>query len=268
MYAAALLEGHLGGGLEVTWAVCLCCFVLLVGFFVGVGDLLVLVLVILPTFSLRTGGREPIVMGVRAALKSLGIVLCSRAPRRHSGFIGLMGRNFCGKVSFRHIVGRFVVRNNSPTSGLGSPRVHLNSNNIKCALPTRVSFPGRCRGHNTLTTTHLSSRIGPRHRSDNYRFCVIRNGRFDSRRLSVVRHHLRNMLRVPRPFRCDRRRHVACGAINNAPRLSNRCAIFKRLIRKFSALRGVTTIGANGKSHPIRSIGVVDMGVMGQWCYC
>ncbi len=52
---------------------------------------------------------------VRAAVNSVGVGLFgSRAPGAFRGFAARTGGNCCGNLVFRHIVGSFVVRNNSP----------------------------------------------------------------------------------------------------------------------------------------------------------
>lgn len=134
----------------------------------------------------RVRGRGHALMGLRAAVKGVAITLCGRAPGRHSGFVGLMGRKMCSDALFRQIVGRFVVRTNSPSDGGTSSATVLNDNSINCAVPTRFG-PGFFRGGKMLTTTHRNSSIGPRGTSSNYRFCVIAKHGFARPRLLNVR---------------------------------------------------------------------------------
>lgn len=263
----------------------------------------------LATYGAKAGGKKSVsgraLMGVRAATKSVGIGLCGRAPGRHSGFVGLIGSKMCRKALFRHIVGSFVVRTNSPSSGGTPGKGVLNTNSINCAMPTRFMCPGCFRGGKTLSTTHRKSGIGPGGRSSNYRFCVMANGICGSSALLNVRDRVgrggvgivfggltrgrvgrvcgvhgtgsrgklcslrrglftrTRRLSTGRPrFRFAPRRVRTCAAINNAPRLSNRCAMFNRMIRNVSIMSGVRGIGASHDSHPRRSIGVVGTAVL------
>lgn len=265
------------------------------------------------TYGSKRGGSKGVrgraMLGVRASVKSVGMGLCGRAPGRESGFVGLTGSKACGKALFRHIVGSFVIRTNSPRSGGTPGNGVLNSNSMNCAIPTRFMCPGCFRGGNTLSTTQRKSRIGPGGRSSNYRFCVIAKGMFGSSALLGVRRRggrggmartfgtltrgrvgrvcgvhgtgsrsklctLRSALFVRtrtrttgRPsFRFAPRRVGTCAAIKNAPRLSNRCAIFNRIIRNVSVISGVRRMGASHDSHPRRSIGVVGISIV-RWVY-
>lgn len=137
--------------------------------------------------GVRAKGRA--LMHLRAAVKGVAIGLCGRAPGRQSGFVGLAGRNACSDALFRHMVGGFVVRTNSPRDGATASAAALNGKSMNCALPTRFG-PGFFRGGNTLTTTHLNSRMGPGGRSSNYRFCVIAKHGFSRTRVVDVRGRL------------------------------------------------------------------------------
>lgn len=271
----------------------------------GVGEGLVMLLAVLiydlATYGPKRGGRRSVRgragLGVRADTNSVAIGLCGRAPGRHSGFVGLIRSNACRNALFRHIVGSFVVRTNSPRSGGTPGNGVLKTNSINCAIPTRFICPGCFRGGNTLSTTHRNSRIGPSGTSSNYRFCVIAKGICGSSALLKVRRrvgrvHLggtfgtltrgrvgrvcgvhgggsrsnlvslrsslvtRTRTRITgRPrFGFAPRRIGTCAAINNAPRLSNTCAIFNRILRNVSVISGVRGIGASHGSHPRRSI--------------
>lgn len=210
----------------------------------------------LVSIRLRTR-RIRALMLVSASVKGVGIGLFGSAPRRHSGFVGGIGRRHCSKLLFRHIVGRFVMRTNSVGSGSTPVRRRLNSKSLSCAVPTRVICPGCFRGHNVFTTTHANSRRGPRHTSSTARFCVMANGFFARVRLSGVRGR-RNVAFAPR-------RHRTCVLRKNAPRLSNGCAVFNRIMDNVGTISGVRFARAGTSSHPIGGVGVGSVGVIGGW---
>lgn len=126
------------------------------------------------------------VIAVGADIKALGTGLCSSIPGRIHAFVRHTGQNRCGKALFAHMLPRFVVRNNTPSSHGTPTNTHYNFKSQGSRVVPRVQ-PRRFGGQNTLTTPHRGSSVGPRGGSSVSRFCVMRKGICADNRLSALR---------------------------------------------------------------------------------
>lgn len=119
---------------------------------------------------------------------------------------------------------------------------------------------GRVRKHLGRTVFgHLRARGG----SGVVRLCHDNGGR----RLTILHSALVNGARLRTRGHGSRagvpsRLHRACGAVNNIPFLSGRCAICNRIIRKLSMMSTVRRMGAGGRSHPARGMMVGSMRIL------
>ncbi len=225
-------------------------------------SLLILMLMVLPAFSLEAKNERPVMVKIETTLGDLKVMLYDETPQHRDNFVKLVNEGFYNGISFHRVIKEFMIQGGDPASKLNDPEIRLGSGGVGYTLPAEIDFPKHYHKRGALAAARLSDQVNPERESSGCQFYIVEGKQFSDEELDMMERRLQGVLQMPEPFHYSEEQRMTYKTVGGTPHLDGQYTVFGELVEGFDTLQKIAAVKTGKGDRPVEDVKIISVKIV------